>query len=70
MQPNLHPDYEDCLSGFCADCSSDCFICGGEGELLGEDLDNPDASKYYRCPNCGGSGKKETHERYETANSI
>lgn len=37
----------------------DCFTCGGDGYVMGSDLDDPlwyDYDEVYKCPNCRGSG--------------
>lgn len=37
----------------------DCQTCGGDGYVMGSDLDDPlwyDDGEVYKCPNCRGSG--------------
>lgn len=44
------------------DDEAECFICGGEGYLYGEDMGDPlwyDADESYPCYSCGGSGLRK-----------
>ncbi len=39
---------------------NECHACGGEGWVMGSELDDPlwyDQDESYRCPCCGGSGE-------------
>jgi hypothetical protein len=51
----IHEDSAD-------DMDRDCFICGGEGFLWGEDMCDPlwyDDDEQVRCYSCRGSGLRE-----------
>lgn len=41
------------------DAEDSCFTCGGDGYVMGSDMDDPlwyDDNEVLKCPNCRGSG--------------